>query len=198
VTGSEAAFIVVGAVGLVLLALSFLFGEMFGHDAELSHEVEAGHEVESDTADAASNMLQTPSWLSFKTLTASMVGFGAFGYVAAASGLPALLSWPVAGVGFFAIGAGAFFLVIKPLARQQSNSLQSHHGYVGCEGVLSLEIPEGGSGQVTFRDRQGARVTRQAISSKGEALAKGAQVLIIDIAGNGAVVVYHNPLELEA
>jgi hypothetical protein len=198
VTGSEAAFVAVGAIGLVLLVLSFVLGEVFEHDAELSHEVEVDHGAEHEAGGAADNMLHTPSWLSFKTITVSMVGFGAFGYVAASSGLPTLLSWLIAGTGFFAIGAVALFCVIKPLARQQFNSLQSHHDYVGCEGVLSLDVLEGGSGQVVFTDRRGALVTRMAVSPNGEALFKGTRVLIIDIARNGSVVVDHNPLrELE-
>jgi hypothetical protein len=93
----------------------------------------------------------------------------------------------------------AYQLVVKPLARQQSNSLQSHHAYVGCEGVLSLNIPEGGSGQVVFSDRQGARVLRMAISSDGVALPKDLRVLIIDVTTDGVLVVDRNPLEeLEA
>jgi membrane protein implicated in regulation of membrane protease activity len=198
VTGSETTFIVVGAVGLVLLVLSFVLGELFEHDVELSHEVEIDHGAEV-TSGSVADMAQVPSWLSTKVITASMVGFGAFGYVAADSGLLAFLSWPIAAAGFVLVGAGTFFFVLKPLARQQSNSLLSSQSYVGCEGVLTLDILEGGSGQVTFNDRAGAHVVRVAVSPHGEALPKGARVLIIDIGENEKLVVDTNPLrELEA
>ncbi|HKX24154.1 MAG TPA: hypothetical protein VJM46_02870 [Candidatus Saccharimonadales bacterium] len=197
-TGSEVAFAAIGATGLVLLILSFVLGELFEHETDLSHEVDVGNAAET-AAGSGADMAQVPSWLSMKVITASMVGFGSFGFVAAASGFPDVLSWPIAGAGFFAIGMVAYQLVVKPLARQQSNSLLSHHAYVGCEGVLNLNIPEGGSGQVVFNDRQGAHVSRMAVSSNGAALPKGLRVLIIDVTLDGTLVVDHHPLsELEA
>jgi membrane protein implicated in regulation of membrane protease activity len=191
-TGSEVAFVAIGTIGLLLLLLSFVLGEMFEHETELSHEVEVGPEAEHEIGSAADNMLQTPSWLSMKVITASMVGFGAFGYATAASGLPVLLSWPIAAVGFFAIGAGTYFLVLKPLAAQQSNSLLTRQDYVGCVGKVSLEVPDGGWGQVVFNDRQDAQVTQRAVSQQG-ALPRGASVLIVDVTEDG-VVVSPNPL----
>jgi hypothetical protein len=184
---SEAAFVALGMIGFLALVLSLVLGEFGDHDVEGSHEVGFGHGIE------VSGDLDSPSWLSFKVIAASMVGFGAFGYVCSSAGLPALVSWPVAGVGFFAVGAGTYFLVLKPLARQQYNSLMSRYSYVGRDATVTLDIIPGGTGQVTFRDRQGARVVQTATSHLGHAVAKGAQVRIVDLVQDG-VVVHHNSL----
>jgi len=185
--GSEAVFVALGTIGFLVLVLNLLLGGFVEHGFEASHEVHLGHGAE------ASGHLQGPSWLSVKVIAASLVGFGAFGYVASSAGLPDLINWPVAASGFFAVGAGAYFLILKPLAGQQYNSLMSRYSYVGRDAIVTLEITSGGIGQVTFHDRQGARVTQTATSSLGEAIVLGTQVRIVDIAENG-VVVHHNSL----
>jgi membrane protein implicated in regulation of membrane protease activity len=120
-----------------------------------------------------------------------LVGFGASGYVAASAGLPAFASWPVAGLGFLAVGAGTYVLVLKPLGAQQYNSLMSRHNYVGRDAVVTLEITAGGSGQVTFRDRQGARVTQTAVSDLGQTVAKGSPVTVVGLTTGGVLVHYN-------
>jgi hypothetical protein len=137
--------------------------------------------------------LDAPSWRSVKVNAASMVGFGAFGYAGSSVGLPAVVSWPVAAGGLFAVGVSTYFLILKPLSRQQYNSLLSRYSYVGRDAIVTLEITSGGIGQVTFRDRLGARVTQTATSRLGEAAGKGVQVKIVDVAPGG-VVVHHNSL----
>jgi membrane protein implicated in regulation of membrane protease activity len=212
--GSEAVFIAIGAIGFFLLLLSLLLGELFEHETELGHElevgpgIELGHELghglghgmghgmaasEVGPAAGGSADLHTPSWLSVRVLAASMVGFGAVGFVVSSLGLPAFLSWPLAAAGFLAVGAGTYFLILKPLAAQQYNSLMSRYNYVGQAAVVTLDILPGGTGQVTFRDRQGARITQTASSDLSEAVAKGATVRIVDLAPGG-VVVHHNSL----
>jgi hypothetical protein len=152
-----------------------------GH-AEVSHDAQVGHEV------AGSADLQAPSWLSVRIIAASMVGFGAAGVIAGSLGLPDVLSWPLAATGFLAVGAGTYWVILKPLAAQQYNSLMSRYNYVGQDAVVTLDILPGGTGQVTFRDRQGARVTQTASSDLKEAVPKGVTVQIIDLAPGGVVV----------
>jgi hypothetical protein len=190
-SGSEGVFIAIGAIGFLILLLSLLVGEAFEHGVELGHEPEVSHEVISAHAAAGSGDLHVPSWLSVRVAAASMVGGGAVGFVAASSGLPGFLSWPLAGVGFLAVGAGTYFLILKPLAAQQYNSLMSRYNYVGQEAVVTLDILVGGTGQVTFRDRQGARVTQTASSDLNEPVSKGASVKIVDLVPGGVVVHYN-------
>lgn len=207
---SESVFVAIGAIGFLILLLSLLFGELFehgtelGHDADFGHDVDIGHDAdighagvgpagEIGHAAGGSSDLHTPSWLSIRVAAASMVGFGASGFIAASGGLASWLSWPVAGVGFLAVGAGTYLLILKPLARQQYNSVMSRYNYLGQEAVVTVAILAGGTGQVTFRDRDGARVNQTASSDLRGAVAKGATVKIVDLAPGG-VVVHHNSL----
>jgi membrane protein implicated in regulation of membrane protease activity len=196
---SEPVFVAIGAIGFLILLLSLLFGELFehgtefGHDAEFGHDVDIGHAADVGHAGGGSGELNTPSWLSVRVAAASMVGFGASGFVAASGGLASWLSWPVAGVGFLAVGAGTYLLILKPLARQQYNSVMSRYNYLGQEAVVIVAILPGGTGQVSFRDRDGARVNQTASSDLRGPVAKGATVKIVDLAPGG-VVVHHNSL----
>jgi membrane protein implicated in regulation of membrane protease activity len=204
--GSEAAFVAIGAIGFVVLLTSLLLGDLFGHGVELGHGLEVGHAVDlghgaevghgADVGHGAEvrpelNAQNDLSWLSVRVLAASMVGFAAVGFVAAYLGLPTFLSWPLAAVGFLAVGAGTYVLILKPLAAQQYNSLMSRYNYVGQDAVVTLEILPGGTGQVTFRDRQGARVSQTASSDLDEAIAKDSPVKIVALAPGGVVVHYN-------
>ena len=188
-SGSEKTFLVIGVLGFALLLLSFLFGELFefGGDA-LDVEVDGSIDATGDSPGV--------SWLSTKVLFASMVGFGAFGFIAAQYKLPFSLDWIAALCGFFLIGAGAFFLVLKPLAEQQSNSLVSRQSYIGRTGLVSLSIPEQGFGEIKFRDRENALVAQRAVTADGQSLPDKTPVIIIDVAKDG-VVVSPNPIELQ-
>jgi len=202
--GSEAAFVAVGVIGFLVLMLSLLFGEIAGHGAELGHGFGFGHGIElghgldgglqlpEGHEVAGSRDLPVPSWLSVRVIAASMVGFGAVGFLGSALGLPAWLCWLLAGAGFLAVGAGTYVLILKPLAAQQYNSLMSRYNYVGQDAVVTLSILPGGTGQVTFRDRQGARVTQTASSDLNEAVSKGATVKIVDLVPGGVVVHYNS------
>lgn len=182
-TISEACFLIVGLVGAVLLFLSFVLG--FDHDFDFGdHDTELSHEVEHDT----DNSLQVPSFLSLKVILAAMVGFGVCGSIAAFSGLPALLSWPLAVVGLLVFGIGIHQMVLKPLAKGQSNSMLSRESYLGVLGTVTLSITEGGDGQVTFNNLNGARVTERATSTDGRPIAAGNQVMVIDVSDRGVVV----------
>jgi hypothetical protein len=193
-TGSESAFVAIGAVGFLLLVIALVLGEFADHGVELGHadlgHAELGHADLGHAVDLFDNRagLHQPSPLSFRVIAASAVGFGAFGYVAAHAGWPPLLSWPVAVAGFVAVGAGTFYGVLRPLARQQYNSVMSRWNYVGQDAVVTLDILPGGSGQVSFRDRQGARVTQTARTDVPDGVAKGARVTITDLTDGGVVV----------
>jgi membrane protein implicated in regulation of membrane protease activity len=185
--GSESVFIAIGGIGFLVLFISLVFGEIFEHEAEFGHDLELVHEVAGhDLPDSFD--LSAPSWLSIRVLAASLVGFAAVGFIAEFIGLPGFLSWPLAATGFLAVGAGTYFLILKPLSAQQYNSLMSRYNYVGQDAVVTLDILPAGTGQVTFHDRQGARVRQTASSDVKEAVPKGATVKIVDLVPGGVVV----------
>ncbi|GAB6898286.1 NfeD family protein [Kineosporia succinea] len=198
---SQTLFIAIGVTGFLILLLSLVLGEIgghdgdFGHGGDLDHSGDLGHGVsvepgadEVGTVPEGSADLDAPTWFSIRVLAVSLVGFGAAGYVAAFSGVPGLLSWPLAGAGFLAVGAATHRFILKPLARQQYNSMSSRYGFVGRTGVVTLDILPHGTGQVTFNDRAGARITQTASSDHGEGVPKGTPVTIVDLKDGGVVV----------
>jgi membrane protein implicated in regulation of membrane protease activity len=187
--GSQGMFIAVGVVGFLVLLISLVFGEFFEHGLE--HDLEVAHQLPVSEENAGSRNLLDPSWASVRVLAASLVGFSSAGFITAFLGLPGFLSWPLAAVGFLTVGAGTYVLILKPLYAQQYNSLMSRYSYVGREAVVTLDILTAGTGQVTFHDRQGARVTQTATSDLSEAVPKGTTVRIVDLVPGG-VVVHHN------
>ncbi len=118
-----------------------------------------------------------------------MVGLGASGYTAMSYGAPGALAWPLSLVGFVGVAALAFFLVVKPLAKQQANSLHSRQSYLNQIARVEHTVPATGIGQVAFRDSTGARMLQPAISYEGQPLPRGSQALIIDVRPDGVVVV---------
>jgi membrane protein implicated in regulation of membrane protease activity len=166
-------------------------GTDFGHDAALENDTEGAPEVEAPDrrTGSAGAAPPEPSRWSLRVIAASTVGFGATGAAAVALGAPPVLSWPVAAVGFAAVGAATHTWILKPLARQQYNSLLSRYSYVGIDAVVTLGIPAGGTGQVTFRDRSGARVTKTATSDIPDGtVGTGTAVRIVKVHDNGVVV----------
>ncbi|GAA3594604.1 hypothetical protein GCM10022223_07110 [Kineosporia mesophila] len=200
---SQTLFIAVGATGFLILLLSLVLGELGGHDGELGGHGDAGgpgdlgHEAGSPggpPVDAVGHIpdgsaaLDAPTWFSIRVLAVSLVGFGAAGFIAVAAGGPALIAWPVAAAGFLAVGAATHRFILKPLARQQYNSLTSRYGYIGRTGVVTLDILPHGTGQVTFHDRAGARITQTASSDHHEGVPKGTAVTVVDLVDGGVLV----------
>ena len=172
-------------------------GAALGSGAELESGAEpwtgadVAHQLPSGAARTGPTGSPALSWLSLRVAAVSMVGFGAAGFSADYLGLPGFVSWPLAGAGFLLVGAGTHALILKPLAAQQYNSLMSRYNYVGQDAVVTVGIRPGGLGQVTFRDRQGARVRQTASSDQPAAVAQGVTVQIVDLVPGG-VVVHHN------
>lgn len=185
---SQTIFIAVGATGFLILLLSLVLGELGGGDGELGHDSDLSAETGDSAIPEGSAELDAPTWFSIRVLAVSLVGFGAAGFAAAASGVPGLFSWPVAAVGFFAVGAATNHYILKPLGRQQYNSLTSRYGWIGRPAVVTLDILPHGTGQVTFHDRAGARITQTASSDLDEGVPKGSAVTITDLTKSGVVV----------
>lgn len=187
-SGSESVFVVVAAVGFLLLLISLIFGD-FEHDMEFDG-ADVDHDVIGDGF--------VPSWFSMKMLAASAVGFGLFGYVPSSYGAPPFVSWPLALIGLLAVGAGTFFLVLKPLAKQQSNSLLSKESYRGLTAKVTTSIQPGRPGIVSFYDANGAYVSERAILVDDDSVPPGAEVFIVDINQSGVTVMPSSlPKEME-
>lgn len=137
-------------------------------------------------------MIAFLSWL----LGVGMVGMGGFGLLAALYDAPALLAWLVSIIGFLSIALATFHFVLVPLARQEANSLLGRESYRGLPGYVCLGIPASGTGQISFTDRNGARVVAAAVTSDGRDLPSSTPVSIVDVTRDAVVVKPISPSEL--
>ncbi len=154
-------FAAVCVIGLLILALSFVF--------------DIGEGLDMDWLDDGL------SWFSIKVLAASMVGFGAFGVIATAIGLPGFIAWIIAGIGFFAVGFSVYKLIIKPLSRMESNTLISRDSYMNRTATVVLAILPDRPGRVRFKDDQGALVEEIAYATESHVIPAGQQVAIYEV-----------------
>lgn len=179
----SAVYLGVLLVSLLLLVVALAVG--FGHDADLSHELDSGH---AGGHDAAHVDADGPSWLSSRVILGAAAGFGAFGLGAQALGWSGWITLPVALIGFFVMAVVVRQAVLKPMWRQQSNTLLSRDQYVGSRGRVTLGIRSGETGLVRFIDPNGTPVTDYAVAGDGGDLPAGTDVLVVDVTPQHVVV----------
>lgn len=175
--GLETTYVALGAAALTVLGITLIFGELF--DSGGDHAAEGA---------AADSDFDGPSMFSSRVISASLVGFSAFGYLTAAAGAHWLLTLIAAFAGMAAVGGGSFFGVLKPLYRQQFNQTVGRDSYLDAAATVTISIPEGGSGSVSLIDSNRTRVTQKAWTQDGRALKAGASVRVVEVTPNGVVV----------
>lgn len=75
------------------------------------------------------------------------------------------------------------------LRKQQANSHRGRSSYIGLLGTVTLEVPAGGWGEVSFVDADGNRVFSRAKSDEPAPLPKSTRVYIADIDADSVHVV---------
>ncbi|GAA1011617.1 hypothetical protein [Tsukamurella strandjordii] len=135
-------------------------------------------------------------WLSAPALAAAV---GVFGVVGWPLSVGTDLAAPVVAVIAALAGVGAYGLlmvVLRSMRRAQTGAVAGLGAAVGTIGELSMAIPAGGWGQVTYVDSESVRSTTTAILVDPKAAAaNGDQVLIVDVEGDRLVV---QPLNTQA
>jgi hypothetical protein len=180
--GLEITFAVVGTVGFVFLLITLLIGELFDFGEGLIDDISGG-DTTTDVGESS------PSILSSRVLAAALTGFGAFGYAAASLGANDALAIIVAIGGFAFIGAGVFYLVVKPLHKQQFNATLNQQSYVGRSATVTLPIGGIQAGAVEFIDGNQTRVSRPATcSDRQRYISVGTQVTITQTTATDVVV----------
>lgn len=171
------AFAVCAVVGVLVLIASLVLGD-----------IEIGG-VEVGSADAGL------PWLSAPALAAAVGVFGVVGWPLAAGTSLAMplvvVSAAVSGV----VAYGLLMLVLRAMRRAQTGTVAGLRAAIGTIGELSMEIPAGGWGRVSYIDSESVRATTTAILVDPHSTAgDGAQVLIVDVEGDRLVV---QPLETQ-
>ncbi|NMD54088.1 MULTISPECIES: NfeD family protein [Tsukamurella] len=170
-------FAVCAVVGILVLIASLILGDF-----------EVGG-VELGSADAGL------PWLSAPALAAAVGVFGVVGWPLSAG---TSLSTPIVVGAAAASGAAAYGLlmvVLRAMRRAQTGTVAGLRAAVGTIGRLSMEIPTGGWGRVSYIDSESVRATTTAVLVDPHASAPdGQQVLIVDVDGDRLVV---QPLETQ-
>ena len=131
--------------------------------------------------------LRLPS-LSPVTIASFIVAFGAAGIVATQafniSGMGSVL-W--AAVGAFVVAILSHFAFFYLLIAPQGSSEVTQRDIVGATAEVTVSIPSGGQGEVTFV-AQGGRVTYPARSTSTAPVLRGTQVSISEFSGTVVTV----------
>lgn len=120
-------------------------------------------------------------FLGLTGIAAGLLGAGTGGLISNWAGLGRL------GAGIVAIVSGAALVlalngVLLPfLRRQQANSHRGRISYIGLLGTVTLDVPAGGWGEVSFVDADGNRVRAKAITTEPETLPKSTRIYIADV-----------------
>jgi membrane protein implicated in regulation of membrane protease activity len=168
----------VAAVGFLFLLIMLFVGEMFGGDHEIG-----GHDAAVEHGDFDSG---GPSIFSARIMAAFVTAFGVGGVVARYYNLSHPASSGVGVLSGFVL-ATLVYQFAKFLFSQQASSDVKMSNLVGQYAEVSVTIPAGGVGQIalTFSGERSEHVARAA---DGSALARGAQVIITGLRGDGVIV----------
>jgi membrane protein implicated in regulation of membrane protease activity len=168
----QLAFGITLAAGLAFLILTLFLGEI-------------GDLVGGNTDVAHGGGLP---WMSFTTVSLALVGWGLSGLIAVHLGLTSWLVFLAATAISVLFVVAVMLLIIKPLLRQQANSLVSQQSYVGSQATVILDISPDNAGQIQLTDPNGALVTLPAASTNAVSIPKGSTVIISEITSGRAVI----------
>jgi membrane protein implicated in regulation of membrane protease activity len=174
----------IAAFGFLILLAMLLVGEVFGGD----HEVGA-HDISVEHGDADHG--GGPSVFSVRIMAAFVSAFGVGGVVARYY----RLSHPASsGVGIVSgiVMAAVVYQFAKFLYSQQASSEVRMTSLVGQPAEVSVAIPQGGVGQVALTVA-GERSEHIARAADGQAVPRGAAVVIIRLLGDSVVVQLADP-----
>ena len=184
-TGWEIFYLVCFMVGIALSALAFLSGSFhLPHfhvhvpDVHVPHagpHVEMGHAGQAGAHGAGHAEMPI---INFGTITAFLAWFGGTGFLLSRHStlmVGAVLTLAVI-AGIF--GAAVIFLFIAKLLMKHDRELDpADYERVGVLGRITSAVREGGTGEMIF-SQEGTRHTCGVRSDTGEALEKGAEVII--------------------
>jgi membrane protein implicated in regulation of membrane protease activity len=164
-------FLIIGALGLAFLVLSFFFGEFF-------EAFDIGAEMDASDDDGGV--------FSLKVMSVFVTAFGGVSALAVYQGFSVLLSIAFGVTGGFVM-AGLVYYFGRLLYSQQSSSHIDTADLVGCKAEVIVGIPEGGSGQVRCLLGE-SMIEKIARSRDGSPIPQHAAVLIEEVFGESVIV----------
>ena len=172
----EIFYLVCFLFGVTMIGLSFLGGSL--HLPHVHLHLPHGGPHAAGGAHGGGSSGSEMSFFNFGTITAFLAWFGGTGYL-----LTRYSSLVVAGVLTLAVVAGivgatiVFWFVAKVLLKYDRDLDAADYERVGVLGRVSSPIRAGGTGEIIF-SQEGTRNTCGARSENGEALPRGAEVIV--------------------
>lgn len=162
------AFLIIGALGLVIVVVSLLFGDLLDGVFEFAN---------FDVADG---------WLSTPVLGAFLSAFG-FGGALLLRGLELSLLGATAGGVLAGVALGGVTMAfVRALMNMPTDATPRTGDLVGSLATVITRIPEGGLGEVTLT----AAGQRMKLSARSDTpIASGTTVVIVDVTSPTSVVV---------
>jgi membrane protein implicated in regulation of membrane protease activity len=167
-----AVFLLIGAIGLAFLIISYFFGEIF-------EMLDLGG-LDVDHGDGG------PGFLSLKIMSVFVTAFGGVSALGVAKEFSTLSSALFGLIGGVAL-AGVVYYFGRLLYSQQSSSLISSTDLVGRKAEVIVSIPAGGSGQVRCLIGE-SMIEKIAHARDGSAIPQHSMVLIEEVFGESVVV----------
>jgi hypothetical protein len=181
-----AVFLGIAALGLLFLAVTLIFGDLFEHGADFDHGVEVGHEIGGH--DHAG-----PSFINSRVISVFVTAFGGFGAIGTYLGLRVLPSSLLGFFGGFALG-WVVYVFARFLYSQQASSDITASDLLGQTAKVTVTIPRGGLGQVRCVIGE-SQIEKIACSHDGSEIPVNSLVQIEDIQADSVVVRKADALE---
>ncbi len=169
----------IGFFGLFLIVLQAIFGLFVGHDGDTT--VDAHVDTQGGHGGYA-------SYLSLKSISAMLLGFGFGGAVILRAGYPPAF----AAFGGLAIGvviSASYITLMKTLNNLKSDGTAILAQAVNRTGTVYLSIPGEDNGSGEIQVSYGGKLQNVRAFTKGPALASGTSVRVLALRGELAVIV---------
>ena len=163
----------IAAFGLLVLLVMLVAGDIFGGDHDIGHDVGGGDHG-------------GPSIFSVRIMASFLTAFGVGGVLARYYGLSHVAA-SLVGVASGVVMSSLVFQFAKLLYAQQASSELHMQSLIGTAAEVSVAIPAGGLGQVAV-SAGGERSEHVARSGDGQALARGAAVIVTGLGADSIIV----------
>lgn len=184
-------------VTMLLGEVSELFGDLFGGDHDFSGHDTGGDADHGDLHDSDHGGdhgvhggdiagIATPSFFSFKFVLAFASGFGTTGAITTFQGYNVLAS---SGFGILAgfVMAVITYGFVMFLASQQASLNISSTDFIGKDGIVTVDIPENGLGQIIV-EVGGTSLSKLAQSVDGKIIRERSAVVVTGNVGQMVLV----------
>lgn len=187
-------YVICFGVGLLFALFSAVGGHAFGGHGEFGHDFDAGHTEVGHTdvghaqahAEGGGGPSDMPGFapLSPTTIATFVTAFGGFGMMLGEGRYTRdpWISAPLSALGALTIAAAVFVLFRELFRRTQASSEGHVVAVVGLDATIITPIAPGGVGEIAYV-QGGTRYSAPARAEDGTAIANGATVRIVRLAG---------------